>query len=220
VHETRFTCVRALLFDPAVIWNNTALLAPLKMAETTIQPEADDRGSRGETGAAGALGHCERGRNRECGAIARETDDNVPRQIRCAERCGDRRAPIAAMAAAVAPKVSQVVAAAPVTEAGTVSVALVLVRVTVAPPVGAGWVRVTLQEGEELGPRIVGLQTSDGTSVTRVMVALRLLRIADIVAANIVVVAPPLTVTEAGRSEGCVGIRKRHRRSARWRRIQ
>jgi hypothetical protein len=26
-----------------VIWNNTALVVPLKTAETTIQPEADDR---------------------------------------------------------------------------------------------------------------------------------------------------------------------------------
>jgi len=67
-----------------------------------------------------------------------------------------------------------VAAEATVTDAGTVSVELVLVRVTLTPPVGAGWVRVTLQVLEELGPRVVGLQTSDDTSTgaARVMVAL------------------------------------------------
>jgi hypothetical protein len=41
------------------------------------------------------------------------------------------------MAAVVALKVAERAAAATVTEAGTVSVALVLVRVTAAPPAGA-----------------------------------------------------------------------------------
>jgi hypothetical protein len=79
------------------------------------------------------------------------------------------------MAAVVALKLAEVAAAATVTDAGTVRVGLVLVRVTVAPPpVGAGWVRVTVHELEELGPRLVGLQTSEDTSAgaTRVMVAL------------------------------------------------
>ena len=67
------------------------------------------------------------------------------------------------MAAVVALKVAEVAAAATVTDAGTVRVALVLVRVTLAPPVGAGWVRVTVQELEELGPRLVGLQVSEET---------------------------------------------------------
>jgi hypothetical protein len=71
------------------------------------------------------------------------------------------------MAAVVALKVADVAAAATVTEAGTVRVELVfelvLVRVTLAPPVGAGWVRVTVQELEELGPRLVGLQVSEET---------------------------------------------------------
>ena len=74
----------------------------------------------------------------------------------------------------VALKVAQVAAAATVTDAGTVSVALVLVRVTVAPPAGAGWVRLTVQALEALGPRLVGLQTSVETSTgaTRLMAAL------------------------------------------------
>jgi hypothetical protein len=42
------------------------------------------------------------------------------------------------MAAVVALKLTQVAAAATVTDAGTVSVEFVLVRITVAPPVGAG----------------------------------------------------------------------------------
>jgi len=37
---------------------------------------------------------------------------------------------------------------------------LLVVRVTVAPPAGAAWDRVTVQVLEELGPRLVGLQTS------------------------------------------------------------
>jgi hypothetical protein len=71
-------------------------------------------------------------------------------------------------------KVAEVAAAATVTDAGTVSVALVLVRVTAAPPVGAACVRVTVQVLEAFGPRLAGLQTSEETSTdaVRVMVAL------------------------------------------------
>ena len=78
------------------------------------------------------------------------------------------------MAEVVALNVAEVAAAATVTDAGTVSVALVFVSVTVAPPVGAGWVRATVQELEAFGPRLAGLQTSEETSTgaTRVMVAL------------------------------------------------
>ena len=76
-------------------------------------------------------------------------------------------------ATVVAVKVAEVAAAATVTDAGTVSVALVLVRVTAAPPVGAAWVRVTVQALEELGPTLAGLQASDETSTaTRLTVAL------------------------------------------------
>ena len=77
------------------------------------------------------------------------------------------------MAAVVALKVAVMAAAATVTEAGTVRVALVLVRVTRAPPVGAALVKVTVQVLEELGPRLVGLQASEETSTAvRVTVAL------------------------------------------------
>ena len=76
-------------------------------------------------------------------------------------------------AAVVALKVAVRAAAATVTDAGAVSVALVLVRVTTAPPVGAAWVRVTVQVVAELGPRLVGLQASEETSTaTMLMVAL------------------------------------------------
>jgi hypothetical protein len=79
-----------------------------------------------------------------------------------------------AMAAVVALKVAEVAAAATVTEAGAVSVALVLVSVTAAPPVGAAWARVTVHVLEALGPRLVGLQASEETRLgaTRLMVAL------------------------------------------------
>ena len=78
------------------------------------------------------------------------------------------------MVEVVALKVAEVAAAATVTEAGTVRVLLVLLRVTEAPPVGAGWVRVTVQVLEELGPRLVGVQASEETSTgaTRLMPAL------------------------------------------------
>ena len=77
------------------------------------------------------------------------------------------------IATVVALKVAVVAAAATVTNAGAVSVALVLVRVTVAPPVGAAWVRVTVQVLEELGPRLAGVQASEETSTaTRLTVAL------------------------------------------------
>jgi len=78
------------------------------------------------------------------------------------------------MAAVVTVKFADVAAAATVTEAGTVRVALEFARVTPAPPVGAGWVRVTVQVLEEFAPMPVGLQASDETSTgaTRLTVVL------------------------------------------------
>ena len=64
----------------------------------------------------------------------------------------------------VALNVAVVAAAATVTDAGTVRVALVFVNITVAPPVGAACVRVTVQVLEAFGPRLVGLQVRDDTS--------------------------------------------------------
>jgi hypothetical protein len=68
------------------------------------------------------------------------------------------------MAVVVTLKAAEVAPAATVTDPGTVSVGFVLVRVTVAPPVGAGWVSVTVQALDELGPRLVGLQARVETS--------------------------------------------------------
>ena len=77
------------------------------------------------------------------------------------------------MATVVALNVAVVAAAATTTDTGTVRVASVLVKVTVAPPVGAAWVRVTVQVLEEFGPRVLGLHASDETSTAvRLMVAL------------------------------------------------
>ena len=67
------------------------------------------------------------------------------------------------IAAVVALNVADVAVAVTVTEAGTVRVELVLVRVTLAPPAGAGWVNVTVHVEVELGPRFAGLQASDET---------------------------------------------------------
>ena len=51
----------------------------------------------------------------------------------------------------------------------------VLDSATLAPPLGAGWVRVTVQVLEEFGPRLVGLHASEDTSTgaTRLTVAWR-----------------------------------------------
>jgi hypothetical protein len=66
--------------------------------------------------------------------------------------------------AVVTLNVADVAAAATVTEAGTVRVVFEFERVTLAPPVGAAWVSVTVQVLEELAPMLAGLQASDETS--------------------------------------------------------
>ena len=78
-----------------------------------------------------------------------------------------------AIAPVVVLKVADVAVAATVTDAGTVRVEFVLLRVTLAPPVGAALFRVTVQVLEEFAPRLVGLQASVDTSTgaTRLMVA-------------------------------------------------
>jgi hypothetical protein len=60
--------------------------------------------------------------------------------------------------------VAKVAATATVTEAGTVRVELLFDRLTLAPPVGAAWVKDTVQVLDEFGPRLVGLHASDDTS--------------------------------------------------------
>jgi hypothetical protein len=74
------------------------------------------------------------------------------------------------MVVVVALKVAEVAAAATVTDVGTVSVELVFVSVTLAPPVGAGWVKVTVQVVKELGPTLVGEQASEETRTDAVTV--------------------------------------------------
>jgi hypothetical protein len=78
------------------------------------------------------------------------------------------------MAAVVALKVAEVAAAVTVTDPGTMRFVFVLVRVMVAPPVGAALVKVTVQVLEELTPRLAGLQASEETSTEpdRLMIAL------------------------------------------------
>jgi hypothetical protein len=65
------------------------------------------------------------------------------------------------MDAVVAENVAEVAAAATETDAGTVRAELVLARATEAPPLGAGWDKLTVQVLEELDPRLVGLHDSE-----------------------------------------------------------
>ena len=80
---------------------------------------------------------------------------------------------LAIEAAAVAPKVAVVAPTATVTEAGTVSDALLLASVTFDPPAGAVWVRVTVHVLTALCPRLVGLQArvETRTGASRLIVA-------------------------------------------------
>ena len=75
--------------------------------------------------------------------------------------------------AVVALNVAEVALAATVTEAGTVNAELELDSPTLAPPVGAGWVNVTVQVLDEFCPKLVGLQVSEETSTgaTRLILA-------------------------------------------------
>jgi len=61
-------------------------------------------------------------------------------------------------------KFADVAAAATVTDAGTASVELLFDRLTLAPPVGAAWVKDNVQVLVEFGPRLVGLHANDDTS--------------------------------------------------------
>jgi hypothetical protein len=80
---------------------------------------------------------------------------------------------LAIEAAAVALNVAVVAPAATVTDAGTVSEALLLASVTPEPPAGAVWVSDTVQVLTELCPRLVGLQATpeSRTGASRLMVA-------------------------------------------------
>jgi len=78
------------------------------------------------------------------------------------------------MAAVVTMRLTDVAAAATVTEGATVSAVLEFERVTLAPPEGAGWVRVILQMLEAFEPRLVGLHETAETvteEATRLTVA-------------------------------------------------
>jgi hypothetical protein len=78
-----------------------------------------------------------------------------------------------AIVVVVALKVTDVAPAATVTDEGTVRVELLLDNVTLAPPVGAGCVRATVQVLKVFGPRLVGVQTSEdiNTGATRLTAA-------------------------------------------------
>ena len=110
-------------------------------------------------------------------------------------------------------KVPVVAPAATVTDAGTVSPAVLLDSETAAPPAGAACDNVTVQLDVALLPKLVGVQTKELTVVgairdrvavleaplyVAVTVADWLLVIEAAVAVNVVLVAPAATVTDAG----------------------
>ena len=76
-------------------------------------------------------------------------------------------------AAAAALNVAAVAPAVTVTDAGTVSAVLLLARVTIDPPGGAVWVRVTVHVLTALCPKMVGLHATPDTrtGAVRTMVA-------------------------------------------------
>jgi ribosomal protein S8E len=119
----------------------------------------------------------------------------------------------AAMVEAVAEKVAEVAPAATVTEAGTVSAALLSERETTAPPVGAALLRVTVQVAEApevseagLQERLVGTvlvsrpieKVTEEPESDAVMTAVLLVVIVEAVAEKVAERAPAATVTEAG----------------------
>jgi hypothetical protein len=61
-------------------------------------------------------------------------------------------------------KVADEAVAATFTEAGTVRVVLEFERVTLTPPVGAAWLRLTVQMLEEFGPILLGLHDKEDTA--------------------------------------------------------
>ena len=60
-------------------------------------------------------------------------------------------------------KLAEVAPAGTVTDVATVNVALEFERVTLAPPVGAARVRLTVQVPEEFGPTLLGLHDKEDT---------------------------------------------------------
>jgi hypothetical protein len=80
---------------------------------------------------------------------------------------------LAIVAAAVALNVAVAAPAATVTDAGTVSEALLLASVTVDPPAGAVCAKVTVQPLTAFCPRLAGLHTTTDTSIgaTKLIVA-------------------------------------------------
>jgi hypothetical protein len=95
-------------------------------------------------------------------------------------------------------KAVDVAPAATVTEAGTISEALLPERAMTLPPVGAGWLRATVQLAAAPEFTLVGLQAKAVTSVgaTRVKLAVweEPLRVAVTVAVCVVAMAPRLAV--------------------------
>ena len=82
-------------------------------------------------------------------------------------------------------KFADVAPAATVTDGATVSVVFEFESVTIAPPVGAAWLRLTVQVLEEFAPTLVGLHDkvdtatvtdadADATKVTVVLAELLL----------------------------------------------
>ena len=72
------------------------------------------------------------------------------------------------MVPVVTVKVAEMAEAATVTDVGVINAALLSDNVTLAAPVGAAWVRVTVQVLEEPDPRLLGLHDNVETRTAAV----------------------------------------------------
>ena len=113
---------------------------------------------------------------------------------------------------AVALKVAEMAPAATVTDAGTVTTAVLLLRPTAAPPFGAAWVKVTVQVVVLPEPSVPGVHVTEITPAparterdelsmpfkVAVTFAVWPAAVADAVAENVPLVVPAAMVTCAG----------------------
>jgi len=84
-------------------------------------------------------------------------------------------------------KLAVVEPAATVTAVGTVSAVALLESATLAPPLSAAWLSMTVQVAEALDPRLVGLQLSEETCTGAIRLTLAVAEVPLYVAVSVAV---------------------------------